>query len=416
MKDVILEDRNGSKSNQDDWKTIASRLLPGDKHPSDRTVSVVGQKVVYACELSASFGLFTLCHDEKSNAVLDIVLKRDDGWSSLDISRLVTFLKVRFHSNGFVSPIRVGGFLERMRAKSVLETSPVCLHARCVSMEDDQGTKLVWQPIPQGASRSLPSPESVSLHQPYSSVSNGGWRGAKDDTRFSKFAIFLLNTFGGYEALSQKPVLDIAGGAGGLAFELSVRHSIDCIIVDKQPVRFKAKQQRHVQFRQSCAEKLLLDNEKSPLAQNLLRRFQVANDLESLQLTQIQSWLQASLILDNSDKDDDYHHKSETDQSPIQELRSILRQKKCSILCGMHPDEATDEIIDIGLAMNIPWAVVPCCVFPNLFHSRMIHGKPVRSYEDYCAYIRSRRKDIQEAELPFRGRNKVFYWIPPPDS
>ena len=112
-------------------------------------------------------------------------------------------------------------------------------------------------------------------------------------------------------------------------------------------------------------------------------------------------------------------------------------------MVGLHPDQATDPIIDIGLALNIPWAIVPCCVFPNFFTYRQLQlrgnnndeddsGNPkdniddgpsfppmvgpkqsVRSYDDLCQYIRERHPDIQETTLPFNGRNRVFYWHPP---
>ena len=32
---------------------------------------------------------------------------------------------------------------------------------------------------------------------------------------------------------------------------------------------------------------------------------------------------------------------------------------------GLHPDEATEAIVDCALAHNKPFAVVPCCVFPR---------------------------------------------------
>jgi hypothetical protein len=34
---------------------------------------------------------------------------------------------------------------------------------------------------------------------------------------------------------------------------------------------------------------------------------------------------------------------------------------------GMHPDQATDAVVDAALALGCPFAVVPCCVFPALF-------------------------------------------------
>ena len=41
-----------------------------------------------------------------------------------------------------------------------------------------------------------------------------------------------------------------------------------------------------------------------------------------------------------------------------------------SLLVGLHPDEATDAIVDVAAALAIPFALVPCCVFPTLFSHR----------------------------------------------
>ena len=40
------------------------------------------------------------------------------------------------------------------------------------------------------------------------------------------------------------------------------------------------------------------------------------------------------------------------------------------LLVGLHPDQATEAIVDAALARNLPFAVVPCCVFPGLFFGR----------------------------------------------
>ena len=87
------------------------------------------------------------------------------------------------------------------------------------------------------------------------------------------------------------------------------------------------------------------------------------------------------------------------------------------VWCPKHPDEATDHIIDIGLELDIPWVVIPCCVFPTLFRERRTRdGRLVKSYEDLCDYVLTRHPGIQETTLPFRGRNRVFYWRPVSDS
>jgi len=78
----------------------------------------------------------------------------------------------------------------------------------------------------------------------------------------------------------------------------------------------------------------------------------------------------------------------------------------------MHPDEATDAIIDLAMQNNKPWMVCPCCVFPKTFKRTLPSGKAVRKYGELCEYIKNMSDDVQEATLDFEGRNKVFYWLP----
>ena len=49
-------------------------------------------------------------------------------------------------------------------------------------------------------------------------------------------------------------------------------------------------------------------------------------------------------------------------------LREVL--KDCSVVCGMHPDQATDNIFEAALAFGKPVACVPCCVFAREFPHR----------------------------------------------
>lgn len=37
----------------------------------------------------------------------------------------------------------------------------------------------------------------------------------------------------------------------------------------------------------------------------------------------------------------------------------------CSLVVGLHPDQATDSIVDFALQHSKSFAVVPCCVFPR---------------------------------------------------
>ena len=62
------------------------------------------------------------------------------------------------------------------------------------------------------------------------------------------------------------------------------------------------------------------------------------------------------------------------------------------------------------MANGKPFAVVPCCVHSNQFPKRMLNsseggGIPVRSYNQFIAYLMAKNPEIKQFELPFRGRN-----------
>jgi hypothetical protein len=65
-----------------------------------------------------------------------------------------------------------------------------------------------------------------------------------------------------------------------------------------------------------------------------------------------------------------------------------------SILIGMHSDQATECIIDTALKLNLPFAVVPCCIFSNLFPGRKINGRDVCTYQDFVEYLQAKDSSI----------------------
>ena len=82
----------------------------------------------------------------------------------------------------------------------------------------------------------------------------------------------------------------------------------------------------------------------------------------------------------------------------------------CQAMVAMHPDEATDAVIDSALKAERPFAVVPCCVFPRLFNSRRLFGGGgVTTYMGLIRFLREKDGRIQAARLPFQGRNIVLY-------
>ena len=86
--------------------------------------------------------------------------------------------------------------------------------------------------------------------------------------------------------------------------------------------------------------------------------------------------------------------------------------KDCSIIVGMHPDQATEPIIDFAIQFKKPFAVVPCCVFPDLFkHRRDRQGKPVTQRASLVEYIADKTGGEVEY-LDIEGANQVVFGTP----
>ena len=82
-------------------------------------------------------------------------------------------------------------------------------------------------------------------------------------------------------------------------------------------------------------------------------------------------------------------------------LRHTLRH--CSVLIAMHPDQATEYVVSCALALGKPWAIVPCCVFADLFPNR---PAAVRTTAEFCDYLAAKAGATLEY-LRFEGKNKV---------
>lgn len=76
----------------------------------------------------------------------------------------------------------------------------------------------------------------------------------------------------------------------------------------------------------------------------------------------------------------------------------------------MHPDEATEAIVDTSLALRKPFAVVPCCVMTRKFPERRSRdGTFVATYSNFVQYLMEKDARIKTSSLPFAGRNQVLY-------
>ena len=81
----------------------------------------------------------------------------------------------------------------------------------------------------------------------------------------------------------------------------------------------------------------------------------------------------------------------------------------CSCVVGLHPDGASDAIVDFALEYNKPFAILPCCTFSKQIRRHFDDGRPVRTYDDHLDWLQAKDKGIKRLELGFVGRNIVLF-------
>ena len=129
--------------------------------------------------------------------------------------------------------------------------------------------------------------------------------------------------------------MDVAGGSGGLAFELSVRRQIPCVVVDPRALRLTSSQRFVLEHRCKICDAVAPWTSVSPMALSTLRKF------KAQRVCQLQALFDSDVILRGGDDPSD--------------LASAVRD--CSVLVGLHPDQALEHIIDTAVALRKPFVV-----------------------------------------------------------
>ncbi|CAE7390917.1 unnamed protein product [Symbiodinium sp. CCMP2592] len=186
---------------------------------------------------------------------------------------------------------------------------------------------------------------------------------ACQDVRHAVFASFIAAELLQSTEGSANPgyILEVAGGKGALAFALHSRGIADVVVVDPR---------------------------------------QTSESLPTVEMSDLLP-----------EGEEDIH--SET---PVRHVRAYFDDSsrdlvsKARAVVAMHPDEATDAVVDLALLARCPFAVVPCCVFPTLFSDRrLMDGSGVAGYTGLLRFLREKDARMKAARLPFAGRNIVLY-------
>lgn len=95
----------------------------------------------------------------------------------------------------------------------------------------------------------------------------------------------------------------------------------------------------------------------------------------------------------------------------------------CTAIVALHPDEATGVIVQTAVEHQIPFVVVPCCVFSKLFPERikpLVEGREgtsgldgnglvVSTYYDLIDWLVAKHPSIRVSRLPFDGANLAVW-------
>jgi hypothetical protein len=93
------------------------------------------------------------------------------------------------------------------------------------------------------------------------------------------------------------------------------------------------------------------------------------------------------------------------------EGKSKILMDECSLVCAMHPDEATEPSINWAIEKKRPFFLVPCCVFSRLFpQRRSSDGRSVETPADFVKYLLEKHPGTKLATLDIDGANQCVYW------
>ena len=118
---------------------------------------------------------------------------------------------------------------------------------------------------------------------------------------------------------------------------------------------------------------------------------------------------QSKLLKKNPDLSAPEHIQDLFDDHFFEKQR--IKTSDIKLVVGLHPDEATEPLVDCAIQFSLDFAVIPCCVFSQDFPQRRLRcGQEPTSYNQFCDYLTEKHPEIRSQLLPFIGRNKVLYY------
>ena len=321
-----------------------------------------------------------------------------------------------------------------------LETRPAACVAAAKAEVDSPPAKIICRHFARGFCSYGDRCRFVHAEAPASAPPRGRRTHRKKNLgRVATFRRWLVETFGREALAAGTGVIDVAGGRGALSFELLNVHGIACTVVDPRTTlalgRLVAQWERgayHAQkgeMVEASATSAALPQHWPCYWRDALWRpllgsdTPFAPDAEALEAVATALSCRPPLserVLGDDENDGSDASEDEDANAPRGRLailptaeEACAQLRDCSLIVGMHPDAATEAIVDFALAAGKPFAVIPCCVFAAAFPKRRdTAGRPVNTHAEFCAYLQAKDVDrIRVMSLPFEGRNTVVYSV-----
>ncbi|KAL7457808.1 hypothetical protein ACHAWC_009348 [Mediolabrus comicus] len=223
----------------------------------------------------------------------------------------------------------------------------------------------------------------------------------------SVFRIFLMQTYGmNYLNRQDCTIIDAAGGKGELAWELINLTGVkECVVVDPRPLSLSLVQSK-------WKKGLFEPKRTGPV---FSKWYPACEDGCKLRLSESPKHMRCFL---DGKETIDFMNASSGEAADVWYQSQLDRARKISwtskgLTVGLHCDQAAGEIVEFASALNIPWCIVPCCVYSEIFSCRKLrNGTRVKTYEHLVQWLCERDDRAKVATLDIEGKNKVVYTLP----
>ena len=243
-------------------------------------------------------------------------------------------------------------------------------------------------------------------------------------TRVYKFFKFLRKHYSTILNDDNAFILDVAGGKGDLSFMIANIYDSSPIVVDPRNTNHTSLL-RSISFLKQNPELVEERSVEGSLSFQPLAA--LLHELEEKRKRRENDWISPinMQIYFNDDLIEavykEYEQKGSWEKfwlskrwnDAISAEASWAYIMNTKLIVGFHPDQATESIVDFALFMNIPFAIVPCCVFPSEFPNRRWNGERVRDHRVFIEYLKAKHPKIQVEKLDFdfceSGKNTVLF-------